>query len=119
MDSREPKDKERFGKEEQPSRAEGEESLEEAQSGRATAFHLTTFAHGGRFWDVSLEFVEDPGQPDSVRGRLCFLPSDPAEGEGALRTAVIIIEGSHQVALERARALDRYQLTQMLRSVRP
>lgn len=78
--------------------------------------HLTTFTHDGRFWDVYLEFVEAAESPDSCRAKLCYVPADrPADVEPA-RTAVIIIEASCEEAIEKARALDRYNLVALLRS---
>lgn len=79
--------------------------------------HLTTFTHEGRFWEVFLEFVEEPGDPDSCRGRLCYVPTDRADHEEPVRTTVIIIEPTPQEAHEAARALDRYHLAALLRSV--
>ena len=34
--------------------------------------------HEGRFWDVFLEFKDDPRNPDSYRALLCFAPVDNA-----------------------------------------
>lgn len=79
--------------------------------------HLTTFTHEGRFWEVYLEFVEVPDAPDSGRARLCYVPSDRADHEEPVRTAVIIIEPSRAEARAAARALERYHLAAMLRSV--
>ena len=79
--------------------------------------HLTTLTHEGRFWEVFLEFVDEPGDPDSCRARLCYVPTDRAEHEEPVRTAVIIIEATPHEACESAQALDRYHLTALLRSV--
>ncbi len=79
--------------------------------------HLTTFTHEGRFWDVFFEVVEDPVDPDSCRARLGFLPTDRADHEEPVHTAVIIIEPSHDEALKVAQGFDRYHLSAMLRSV--
>lgn len=79
--------------------------------------HITTFTHEGRFWEVYLEFIEDPRDPDSVRARLCFVPTDQDDDEEPERTAVIIIEPTPEEAVRAARALDRYHLAAMLRSV--
>lgn len=79
--------------------------------------HLGTFTHEGRFWDAHLEFVEEPRDPDSCRARLCFAPSDRAGHEEPARTAVIFIEPTRRAALRAARALDRYNLVALLRSV--
>lgn len=85
-------------------------------SGSAENLHLTTFTHGGRFWDVYLEFVQDARRPDSCRARLCYVPTDDSSGQEPARTAVIIIEPTYEEALEKARALDRHSLAAMLRS---
>lgn len=79
--------------------------------------HLTTFTHEGRFWDAHLEFVEEPRDPDSCRARLRFVPTDRGDHEEPLRTAVIFIERSRRDALRAARALNRYNLVALLRSV--
>lgn len=79
--------------------------------------HLSTFTHEGRFWDAHLEFVEDSRDPDSCRARLCFVPTDRADHEEPARTAVIFIESTRRKALRAAKALDRYNLVAMLRSV--
>ena len=78
--------------------------------------HLTTFTHDGRFWEVYLEFVDEPRAPGSSSARLCYVPTDRAEHEEPIRTAVIIIEPSKHEAREAARALDRYHLGALLRS---
>ena len=87
------------------------------ESGPGHGTHVTTIAHEGRFWEVFLEFVDDPRDPDSARARLCYVPTDRAEHEGPVRTTVIIIEPTPHEAFDAARALDRYHLTAMLRSV--
>lgn len=78
--------------------------------------HVTTFTHEGRFWEVYLEFVEEPDDPRSTRARLCYVPTDRADHEEPVRTAVIIIEPSREEARQAARALERYHLAAMLRS---
>lgn len=89
----------------------------ESDDSRASEnLHLTTFTHEGRFWDVYLEFVEDAQWPDSCRARLCYVPTDKTGDVEPARTAVIIIESSYEEALEKARALDRYNLGALLRS---
>ncbi len=85
--------------------------------GDSPGMHLKTFTHEGRFWDVFLKVVEDPADPDSCRARLGFLPTDRADHEEAVHTAVIIIERSYDEALEVAAAFDRHYLSAMLRSV--
>ena len=46
-----------------------------------------------------------------------FVPTDRADHEEPARTAVIFIERTRQDALQAAKALDRYNLIAMLRSV--
>lgn len=79
--------------------------------------HLTTFTHEGRFWEVYLEFVAEHTDPGSSRARLCYVPTDRADHEEPVRTAVIIIEPSREEARAAALALERYHLAAMLRSV--
>jgi hypothetical protein len=81
--------------------------------------HLTTLSFEGRFWDVYLEFADDPRRADSSRALLCFSPSDRNDGEKVVRTTTIIIESSPQEVLARARALESYQLVGLLRSCLP
>ncbi len=90
---------------------------EDAPTDASLHIHLTTFTHEGRFWDAHLEFVEDPRDPDSCRARLRFVPTDRGDHEEPARTAVIFIERSRRDALRAAKALDRYNLVAMLRSV--
>ncbi len=78
--------------------------------------HLVTLTHEGRFWDAFVEFVDDPGRPDSHRARLCFVPTDRADHEVPARTAVIIIESSVDEVLAQARSLNQHQVAAMLRS---
>ena len=87
------------------------------EDGSPHPVHVTTFTHEGRFWEVFLEFVEEPEDPDSCRARLRYVPTDRAEQEEAVRTAVIIIEPSRDEAVAAASALDRYHLAALLRSV--
>ena len=81
--------------------------------------HVASLAHMGRLWTAFLEFQDDPHRPDSYRGRIRFEPSDAADGEGARRTAVIIIETSYDRALAKVRGFDERQLASLLRSVLP
>ena len=78
--------------------------------------HITTFIHEGRFWDVHLEFVEEARDLDPSRARLCYVPTDQADHEDPVRTAVIIIEPTRDEALRAAGALDRHHLAALLRS---
>ena len=81
--------------------------------------HLATIGHEGRFWDVYLEFDDDPRSPETYRARLVFNPGDPGDEEEPYRTAVIIIEDSFEAANRKARAFDDLQLQALLRSVLP
>ena len=81
--------------------------------------HVATVSHLGRFWDVFLEFADDPRRPDVFRGLLCFSPTDLNEGETAARTTTIIVESSYEAALRKARGFEEHQLVGLLRSVLP
>ena len=81
--------------------------------------HMATIGHEGRFWDVYLEFEDDPRRPESFRGLLCFFPADANEGEEPVRTTTIIIEPSYEEAVARARAFEDHQLVGLLRSSLP
>ena len=79
--------------------------------------HITTFTHEGRFWDVHVEFVDEGRASEFCRGRLVYIPTDQADHEEPIRTAVIFIEPSHEEIRQAAMALDRYNLAALLRSV--
>ncbi len=81
--------------------------------------HLATISHEGRFWDVYLEFEDDPRRPTTTRALLCFSPADPADGEGPVRTAVIVIEDSLEKAMRKARQFEDHHLSSLLRSALP
>lgn len=81
--------------------------------------HLTTISHDGRFWEVYLEFQDDPRVPKSHRGLLCFSPSTGAGAESALRTTTILIEDSHESVVSKARNFEDFQLQSLLRSLLP
>jgi len=85
----------------------------------SSGHHLATISHEGRFWDVYVEFEEDPRKPVGFRAGLCFFPGDPGDGEEPARTTVIIIENSFEEAMSRARGLDARQLQGLLRSALP
>jgi len=85
----------------------------------SSGHHLATISHEGRFWDVYVEFEDDPRRPTSFRALLCFFPGDPGDEEEASRTTVIIIENSYEDAMLKARGLDERQLQGLLRSVLP
>jgi len=78
--------------------------------------HLATVSHDGRFWDVYIEFEDDPRRPESHRALLCYFPADPGDAEEAVRTGVIIIEDSFEEAMMKARGLRDVQLQALLRS---
>ena len=81
--------------------------------------HVATISYDRRFWEVYLEFSNDPTQASRYRGRLCFAPADSEGEEPARRTAAIIIEESYEEAVQRARAFGEHQLRGLLRSVLP
>lgn len=81
--------------------------------------HLATVPYEGRFWDVYLEFVDDPRRPDRCRGLLVFSAADGEEEEEPARTTPIFIEDSFEKVLERARGLEQRDLVGFLRSVLP
>jgi len=85
----------------------------------SSGLHLASLSHAGRFWDVYIEFVDDPRRPDTCRALLCFSPADRAAREGPVRTTTIIIESSYAEAVERARQLEERQLVGLLRSCLP
>ena len=82
--------------------------------------HVATVSEGGRFWDVYVEFDDDPRRTDSFGARLCFSPADLDEGERfAVRTTTILIESSYEEVLYRARGFEAHQLVGLLRSCLP
>lgn len=81
--------------------------------------HLATVSHEGRFWDVYVEFDDDPRRTDSFGGLLCFSPADEGDGPGVLRTATILIEPSYEEVLHRARNFESHHLVALLRSCLP
>ena len=83
--------------------------------------HLTTISHDGRFWEVYLEFQDDPRIPTSYRGLLCFSPSTSAEAEeeSALRTTTILIVESYETVVSKAQSFEDFQLQCLLRSLLP
>lgn len=80
--------------------------------------HIATISHEGRFWDVYLDFEDDPRRPDSYRAFLAFSPADADEDESPVRTATIIIEESYEDAVRKARSFEDHQLAGLLRSAR-
>jgi hypothetical protein len=85
----------------------------------SSGHHLATISHEGRFWDVYLEFEDDPRRPDTFRSLLCYFPGDPGDDEEAVRTTVIIIEDTFEEAMVKARSLEDVQLQALLRSALP
>ena len=81
--------------------------------------HIATVSHDGLFWDVYVEFDDDPRRTDSFGGILCFSPAEEQDGLGALRTATILIEPSYEEVLHRARQMESHHLVSLLRSVLP
>ena len=81
--------------------------------------HVATIAHIGRIWDAFLEFDGDPHRPDIYRARLRFEPTNASDGEEPTRTAVLIIEGSYDEAVAKARDFNDRQLSGLLRSALP
>ena len=81
--------------------------------------HVATVAHAGHIWDAYLEFDDDPQRPDVYRGRLRFDRADAEDRMDVARTTVIIIEESHDRAVEKARSFDDRQLLGLLRSALP
>ena len=81
--------------------------------------HLTTISHDGGFWEVYLEFQDEPTVPTSYRALLCFIPSTSTEAGSAWRTTTILIEASYEAVLSKARTFEDFQLQSLLRSVLP
>ncbi len=81
--------------------------------------HIASISHDGRFWDVYLEFADDPRRNEGWRGVLAFSPADLGDGEETLRTIPVIIEPSYEEAVRTARALNDHQFASFLRSLLP
>lgn len=81
--------------------------------------HVATISYASRFWDVYLEFEDDPRRPDAARARLAFSPADRGSGEETVRTSVIIIESTFEEAVARALSLESHHLVAFLRSCLP
>ena len=80
---------------------------------------LATISHEGRFWDVFVEFKDDPRRPEDYRGLLCFTPVDNELAEPPRRTTTIFIEDGYEEAMGKARALGEHELQGLLRSLLP
>ena len=85
----------------------------------SSGHHLATISHEARFWDVYVEFEDDPRRPETYRALLCYSPADPGDEEEVVRTTVIIIEDSFEDAMVKARSLEDIQLQALLRSALP
>ncbi|MEJ2538658.1 MAG: hypothetical protein P8188_01535 [Gemmatimonadota bacterium] len=86
------------------------------------AHHVATLSHDGRFWDVYVEFDDDPRRTDSFGGLLCFSPAaadGAVGGQGSVRTATILIESSYEEVLHRARQFENQHMVSLLRSCLP
>ena len=81
--------------------------------------HLATISHDGRFWEVYLEFQDDPKMATSYRGLLCFSPAASTGTGSVWRTTIILIEASYEEVVSKARAFEDFQLQGLLRSVLP
>ena len=85
----------------------------------SSGHHLATISHEGRFWDVYIEFEDDPRRPETYRALLSYFPGDPGDEEEEVRTTVIIIEDTFEEAMLKARSLEERQLQALLRSALP
>ena len=81
--------------------------------------HLATISHDGRFWDVFVEFEQDPARAETYRALFCFSPSDLNAGERPTRTTTIIVESTYEEAIQKARNFEEHQLVGLLRSTLP
>jgi hypothetical protein len=90
-----------------------------SSSSPSAGHHIATVSHDGRFWDVYVEFEDDPRRPDMYRALLSYSPADPGDDEQAVRTGVIIIEDSFEEVMMKARSLRDVQLQALLRSAEP
>ena len=81
--------------------------------------HLATISYDGSFWEVHLEFEDDPRIPKSYRGLLCFSPAASTGAASAWRTTTLLIESSQEAVVSKARAFEDFQLQSLLRSVLP
>lgn len=81
--------------------------------------HLAAISYDGRFWDVFLEFEQDPASAETYRALICFSPSDLNAGERPTRTTTIIVESTHEAAIRKAQSFEEHQLVALLRSTLP
>ena len=85
----------------------------------ATGRQLLRSSDDGNFWDVYLEFEDDPRIPTNYRALLWFSPAASSGAASAWRTTTILIESSHEAVVSKARAFEDFQLQSLLRSVLP
>lgn len=81
--------------------------------------HLATISYDGRFWDVFVEFEQDPARAETCCALFCFSPSDLNAGERPTRTTAIIVESTYEEAMQKARSFEEHQLLDLLRSTLP
>ena len=81
--------------------------------------HLTTISYGGRFWDVFVEFEQDPASAETYRALICFSPSDLNAGERPTRTTTLIVESTYEDAIRKAQSFEEHELVGLLRSTLP
>ena len=86
---------------------------------RSPGQHVASISHEGRFWDVYLEFADDPRRIDSFGGVLCFSPADLDSEEPPVRTTTILIERTFDEVVRKAPAMEAHQLQGLLRSALP
>ena len=81
--------------------------------------NLATISYDGRFWDVFVEFEQDPASAETYRALLCFSPSDLNAGERPTRTTTLIVESTYEEAMRKAQDFEEHQLVSLLRSTLP
>ena len=81
--------------------------------------HLATISYDGRFWDVFVEFEQDPASADTCRALMCFSPSDLNADERPTRTTTLIVESTCEEAIRKAQSFEEHQLVALLRSTLP
>ena len=96
-------------------------TLSNRASESSSSLHFATIAHGGLIWDAYLQFDDDPRSPTSFRASIRFVPPTASAdgGPAPAETTVVIIEGSYDAAVAKARAFDDRQLQGFLRSALP
>ena len=81
--------------------------------------HLATISYDGRFWDVFVEFEQDPASAETHRALICFSPSDLNDVERPTRTTTLIVESTYGEAIRKAQSFEEHQLVALLRSTLP